>query len=693
MSRSDREQKIVNAINKIVKDHEEETTEFRARARENYLMFVKGSRFKGKEPWQAQFSINKLESSIRVAAGRLKSILINNPNWFSLEPRNPDNPVAVELAQPLERLLKYYLDTARFTRVAGTFILQSLISLGSIVVGWRQKLIPNPRYILEEAEKLRAEQQRKLANRVDNPAPPPELPSDDFLRELDKVTDELIGDLTGESTSASIKTPKFIQVGCLDLKVPNPEKVGWDTSVQYMDESPFNFFKTEVPLWWIREQAKNGVFKKSAVKKVSQKSLDASRAIQRSVYNRVNDAKKANLIPLTVYFGPLIIDDKVEDPYYYAVIAHDSVILKDGTYPYWEPPGHQQTPMVNMAPREVPQRATGAGIGETAAGLQKAFDALAQIQFDQTLFSVAGLNIVNITDLVDKSVIEEGIEPGKWLVVRNKPSDVFERVKLTNDVERQVLPMQEQLRLGIQELTQISDLLSGSANLRSRTSATEVANRTQGAEQAVSDIAIDLEQGFLIPTLEKCFARVLQFGLLELESNPEIKNILSPADISKLKDLNESDRINILNQFYSFKIRGFSYSPNRIEEVRVLNELLQLANSGGPVGQLLPMVDVLKEWFRKNDMPELADKINPNTQTAQITAENQLLISGKAVPVSESDDHQLHIELQSRLAVSGAATPELMQHLQAHQQMLQQIEAIKEEQKLLGRTNGRGVTQ
>ena len=681
-SRSEkREHKIVTAICEIRDGVDQETILIKNRWRDNYDMFVHGSRNEDKEEWQTAFSVNKFQTSIRAAQGRLVNILVNTPDWYELCPRSYYNQQADVLQAPFQKILDYYLSSAKFKRHAATFFLCSLISSGAMHIGWKQRMVQNPEWILDKTEKERRKIQMRLARKVTNPQIDDEsIAGEELEAKLLADVDEVMAEAQGKEPSQK-KIDPYVQIGCLDLFDVNHERQFWDPNIQYMEDSMWRMFEYDVNLWELNHAVKMGFLDADKVAKIGpQKDTTARASTQNIRYkNTLSNRKgKKNLVKLTVYYGPLIINDKIQHDRYFAIIANDTTLLKDGEYPYWEPPGHH-TPIITAAVRQIPYRATGAGIGDNAVELQKIYDSNWQLVCDTFRFGIAGINVVNYQNLVDKSQLMEGIYPGMTLEVRGDPKESFQHIELTSNVENQSHPVQNMLEQAIDSLTGINELMTGGSNPYSRTAAAETNARLDAGNTNVNIIALDLEQHFLIPALEKIFARVLQFGIPEINSNPELRSLLDEQEIYEINKLSSQSRMEILNQWYTFKIKGFSSAQDKTAAAQRDNELLQIINSGGPLSQLINLPEYMKQYFKNRDIkdPDKLLLVN-NSPLEQVTAENKALLSGHLVLISPNDDHEFHMQMQGPIAQSPFATPEMQQHFMMHQQAAQQMQMAQQ---------------
>jgi len=664
----------VACIDKFIDNCEKSSTVVVKRWQQNYDMFVSGSRFEGKKGWQSQFSINKFANVIRSAHGELINTIVNNPDWMDIVERTPNNTRAALLKRPIKKIVEYYLDRANFRRHASTFILNSLISMGSLYVGWKEMLIQNPEYVAAKTRKLRQEEMRRLAKVVANPSVESEHNASAITANIEQAIDDTVAMLQGEESAPKEDIPEYLQYGCIEFRDLNHENIFWETNVAYMEDSAAKAWRELVTESDLKLWAKQGYISKSKIKDLPERKRrdkEVSSRLRNTNIMRTPNSPRDDLVELTYYFGPLIIDGEIKKDAWFCLVANGSRIIKEGDYPYWEPPGHK-TPVVNMAVRQIPYRATGAGIGDNVYDIQRQMDSNWHLVNDTFRFGIAGINVVNVQKLVDKGQLDEGIEPGKIIEARDNPKAVFERISLTDNLENQVHPMQTILQSAIEEGAGINDLMSGGNNLRSRTTAAETNARMQGSLRNVNTIALDLEQNFLIPVLEKVLARVLQFGLEDIQRNPDLIALLDEAELYELTQLSEEDKISIVNHFFKFKINGFSARQTEESDLMRMNELLQIANSGGPLSQLIDLRTLLKHWMKLMKLDKDDALILKDAPQAQIEAENAVLMGNHIVYPDPNDNDELHLQLQGPLAQSPYATPALQQHVAMHQQQMQQ---------------------
>lgn len=677
-----KEQERCQAVKDMIESCESEVSFIKERWRENYDMFAYGSQNKDKKDWQTNFSINKLENSIRASAGSLVDIILNNPDWYSIEPRAERNAEAAYLAGAFKKVMDYYLDAAKFKRSAANFFLCALISSGNMFIGWKKRLVPNPEYIVQQTEELREREARRLAKSVANPDVTTALglSGEEMEEKINAAIDGFMAEAQGEPAPKPPKAKPYIELGCLDIRDLNHERVYWDPNVQYMEDSVWRAFDFDVNRFELEQQAELGFFPKSALARIGTHTDPTPKnSIARTRYKNLTTKapKRSNLVKITVYCGPLVVNNKIKKQNYYAVIANDTVILKESDYPFWEPPGHH-TAVLTAAVRNVPYRATGAGVGDNAVQLQRVYDSNWQLVCDTYRYGIGGINIVNWSALVDRSQLDEGLYPGITLEARTEPDKVFKHVNLTNNIENQAAPVQSVLEAAIDNATGVNQLQIGGGNKFSRTSASETNARLEAGRSNTNTIASDLEDNFLIPALEKIFARILQFGIPDISRNPELQALLSEEELRAITQFTAGDRMGILNQWYKLKVNGFSAAVDRDAEAQRDNELLSIWNSGGPLQSILDPIELMRRVLKNRGVKD-TDKllVVSNSPLEVVTSENKVLMAGNYIAPNPAEDLEFHLQQHASLAQSPSATPAMIQHYQETQMLYQQAQQMQ----------------
>lgn len=689
-TKKERQEDRINFIVQRVRDAREATHDIRMKWRENYIQFAYGSQFPDKEQWQSDLSLGRFEARVRKATSSVRNILINQPNWFMLEARNPDDELSKELEPTLEKIIKYYLERSNFTKFASSFLLSSFISMGSLSITWKPLLVQNPESTAKKQRKQEREDAERLADKVVNPPAGREFTEQEVVESSENALNALQALLSGEDLEQEEEELKpYIQIGVPDIQIINPECRYWDPNVAYMTDSTWGSYRYMVRISDLKLWAEQGLIDKKVLEEIGAVShTPEEMKVKREIFSRVNPRVDNDVVEVTVYFGPVEEPNRNEDKSeitferYGAIILNESIMLKEWEeYPYWEPPGHSPMPFVDTAVKEVPFRATGAGVGDNAVKLARTLDANVNLRVDAARYNLIGFTVVDYNSLVDRGILEEGIEPGQIIEVRGKAKDAVEHVSLTNNIEGQTLPTDLQIDDAIDEAMGTSELALGGQTQRSRVTAAEISTRSQGTQDTANNTALDLEQQFLLPFLEKLQARILQFGLKEVESNPELSFLLSDREKSLLASLTTEDRLAIMNQYYKFKIKGFSTKLQDQEEMQRLTEVLQIVNSGGPVSQRVNVKALTKRILDKMNLSDdSGEPLFVETEFDRIQLENELLQSdaprGRYVETSDTDNHEAHLQQHE---LESNPTQAMQQHKLEHQQRFAQQQAAQQQ--------------
>ena len=678
----------VSFVTQWITKHNEETNLIKNKWIDNFAQFTDGSIFHEKQEWQSNFSLGKYEARIRSASGRSREVILTAADFYDFVPQNPDNELAEMLAPIFKKLQDYYLNKAGWKRRASTFLLSSYIAMGSMSVSWKNCLVRNPKWTTIKTKPEMVKEQQGIADQIENPqlSIVDEVVIRDSMEQSFNDFSELI---SGEEVANPDEDVKpWLQVGCLDLQVINPTDRYWDTNAQYLEESAQGAYKTRIRLWQLRDLADKGFFEKKKVNELTTGQIQEHTRTRNFRFKNLTSDTNSDVVELTIYFGPLILDGKIKKEAWGCVIANNATLIKEwDEYPYWEPPQHKLTPFVDSAVKEVPFRATGAGAGDNAVQMSRELDANMNLANDQMRFNTIGITGVDYSKLVDRGILETGIEPGKIIETMGDPSKVFSHISLTSNIENQFTPTNQILQQSIDEQMGISEVDLGGQTQRSRVTAAETQTRAAGTQRNVSNIAIDLELTFIIPFLEKVFARVLQFAIPTITTNPEIQEVLTEEEINIIAKLDERERLGILNNFYRFKIKGFSSEVDKSSKIDDFNDALAIVNSSGPIAQMVNLAPLAKQAFEAIGFENVDDFFIPDTPLGKITLENQLLLEDRSVEVQEDDDHELHMQSHILLLNSPSATQALQEHVQAHQQIFEQIQAAQQQSQALAQNN------
>lgn len=658
-----------------------ETTAIRNTWEQNFQQFDIGSLFDGKDEWQSQIALKKMETRLRAGAGQARDILVNSYNWFDLDPINPQDQELNQYVVPLKKLMRYHLDRAKFPRKVSTLLLLAFLSLATTSVGWTKRKLKNPAFVEWKFKEGLRKNKPYFEDSANNPI------ADRFALDEEGIANSLkqgvraLNDLVAAEDDDPLdfgdpEPERYISIGGIDIKIPNPQSSYWDSTVNYLEDSPWRAFDEYPHEWQVYHLAELGFFDKKKMKDIPGFLPEPTLRI-RDVRQKKARVVMEDRMKLTWYFGPLVLKDSQDRPKvvkadWGCIIANESVIIKEWDfYPYIEPSNHMEHPFVDASVKEVPFRPTGAGIGDNAVKLDRQADSNLNLMNDQMRLNTIGFGIANHHALIDKDVIDNGIAPGQILRSRVSPKDTYQHISLTSNVERQWDPVNQTINDSIDEQMGVSKISLGGPTKKSRTTAKEIDAVMGATDKAISNIAIDLEQTFLVPFLEKVFYRILQFGLDEIRSNPELQNVLTQSEIEALGRVSKGDRLGKFAFAFKFNIKGFSSNIAAEAKVNKLLELISVVSQSGALTQMVDLRPVLEALLQEMDLEELLSRaILPMGEADKIIVENQLLGMGSYVQPMPEDNHDAHIE--SHLQVPNPSDA-MKQHVMEHQQLQQMI--------------------
>ena len=604
------------------------------------------------EDWQAKFNLPVLLNAVLGAKTELVETLINRPDWYDLDELDKYDLQARDLKTPLKKMLDYYLRAANWSTVAGDAILMSLISVSNVAVLWQERRISNPAWIEWKNRQKNATHEETIEayNTMD---------PDQLAQDIQGMSDLFAAVLEGQDMLPDTEPSREIVVGGLKFDVPNFKSVWWEPTAPSINESPWMAYEFTITDYQLRQWADAKVFSKKATDELLQR-------------------KPGNTLDIVAYFGPQIVMEgstrRIKSQSYFCYYSGD-VVLASGPYPYLEV-REQNHPLVNGVARRIPYVNYGMSPSEFSVDMQRWLDHNWRLLTDQMRYGVLGFNILNHGSLINQDVLDQGLEPGTTLRVTGKPSDVFQHVDLTNNRENQSHPVNELLRTGVTEGVGTGGPGFAAVNLRSRTTSREIDALQQRSERSLIAIANELTTSFIMPALEKAFARVIQFGLSEVETNPELSALLNEEEKRLIASLSKDERMSILRTFYRFKLRGYKARDEDAAIIQSLNALLQAVGSNQQLAAKINYDALLTEYTERLDLADKSLVLTDPTEYDTIAYEKSLLAQNRPVAIGPNDNHELHLQMQ---APGPNATEAEVQHYQQHQQLFQQSQQMNKQ--------------
>lgn len=589
------------------------------------------------EDWQATFSLPTLNQAVNDAKTDLVDALINKSDWYDLDERNPSDVEAKALKTPLKKLTDYYLASSNAKTICNNIIGAAMIAIGDVAVHWQQKKQLNPNWVSWYSRKQSTSPTDKVKQYAS-------MTPEDIANALEGVGMDLEGFVAGEKMD---KEPaKYVEVGTLRFDVPHFKNTYWDAYATTINTSRWRAYEFELQDYQVKEYQRAGVFTQAA-----------SQLLKRKGNN--------GCYTFTAYYGPRFkmtdgVKEAVNDGYY-CIWSHD-IIVASGDYPYIEV-DEATHPMVTAIAKSVPFNNAGQSPAEYATEMARWHDHNWRIVCDQLRFGILGFNAVNTHMIENREILDNGLEPGSLILVKGDPREAFSHIALTDNRENQYHPVNETLRNYI--IQSIGTTGLGGAGLKSRATSAEVRAVQDSASKSIGSMAQELQESFVLPFLQKVFARVIQFGLKDLATNPSAQAVLTEDELQLLLQLSEDMQIKILQTFYRFKLRDYT---SKDEDAQKLDNIASLLNAAGQNPYFQQAINYKKLLSLLTDLLGLKEEALLNTEPSEldvIASENLLLEQGKPVMPGQTDNHQLHLEQQQP---GPNATQAAIQHWQMHQQ-------------------------
>lgn len=678
----DMETKVAQVVD-FISSIEDQTQPIKDMYKLNYDQFVHGSDFPDKDDWMSQITLGLYSSRIRAVVSAAKDILVNDPEWFNVEPANRQNQLSERLSPVIKKTMDYYLRRGRFTRYAGVSLTNALLGFSPLFVGWKNDLIQNPKAVLQKTEKQVQAERKRLSETAENVAEVSEIEESELIQKsFDNASSSFKSLVEGLSEpKAEPEHKPHIAIGVLDFRNPLPDHFYWETNPTFINDSKRNVHEEFMYDHQVVQLAQQGFFDADAIDEAGNpRTSNADLSNERLRYKQIHTSEHENLRRLTYYFGVLMDDEgKVVKDNWACILLDRAVVIKEwDTQPFWNPPGHEpNNPYVHAVIKEIPYNQVGAGAGVKLAQLSKAVDSDINLARDSMRMNMCGINVVDTHRIVEPDELMEGVEPGKTIHVTGDTKKAFTHINTSSNLERQFDPIGGQLRGAIDEQTGANNMDMGQLAPKSRTTAREISAAQAGKDSSIRSIATELEQSFLLPVLQICLARILQYGFEEIFSNPELSALLTDEEKDLILGLTREERLNMLNQFFTFKIKGFTARFERDEKLSRLNEMISIIAGGGPLSQIVNIRPLIAEWVRLQELDEnLPDVIMPEGELDKIRLENNLLQMGSMIQPNPQEDHNLHLQNHAQVL---NPSPQMMQHMQMHQMAAQQIMMAQQE--------------
>ena len=415
----------------------------------------------------------------------------------------------------------------------------------------------------------------------------------------------------------------------------------------------------EIPKWELIKLADKGYLDKELIKNLGGSKIPDQ---QKQSWLRFNErprqtegvSPETQIIRLTEYYGPIIIDGEIVEEHGHVILANDEVCLFSEGYrknPFW----HQHAPYIAFSPLSLPFRTEGVGIIEMVRAIDKALSRIANLSVDTLMFRLMPLFEINEDVFENPEDFETGMTPGK--IFRRRTSSMGQPgivpVQFA-DISQGAVEVSGQLDRSHQEGALVGEIQQGIPRFRGAQTATEIQEKSQNQQTFFGGMAGDIEIQAVRPLVEMALELVMQF--IDTAGDPRVASILG-IGAEYLKGMSKEDLMEMIQGEYKVKVTGIS---GQLEKADMLQNLVQLMNLIGQNPQAwLPYIN------QSSLLQRILDAFRPAIHDIEnIIASPEMVAAQKAAMANEAITGDL-VKMLPQLVQMGAQAKQ-QQAQQAH---------------------------
>lgn len=327
-----------------------------------------------------------------------------------------------------------------------------------------------------------------------------------------------------------------------------------------------------------------------------------------------SEQRRARTVLVQEYWGDVwTTDGKLVARNVQYTIANKKYLIKKPIYPKL-PKGAR--PFIIAPVIRKPFSVWHQGFAEVVAGLQIMMTELMNLTLDANLFSSAKAFELDVDQVYDPLEFIQGITPGKTFKKRGggfNTAPMIREVQIGN-VAPQALAIFQQLDREFQSGVGLNEFAAPSGRTGSRTTATEVIEKSQSASTFMEEIARTIEEGVFEPLLEMIFNYVTMYELNF--NNPHMIELFGAEGASKLSVFmqNPAFRKAMQSAPVKFKAHGVSAMAGKMRELEKISMLSKILAPYPELQQRIDPDKILRKmmesmaWYPEDILKDL----NPN---------------------------------------------------------------------------------
>ena len=542
-----------------------------------------------KEEWHSKIVLPKAFNSVKQATSTIKRFLSVSKDPFSISSLDPDNIKWAIRGDQLSQLVRMFLENASYEEEFAIGLESGFImGLGVWKVWW------------EMAERERYEVDTK------------QLQDGNIQKDLVR---------------------KLVSEGQLGVKAVDPYNFYWLPGSK-LNKWTGTLEVVRVPKWELRNMIRKGAFNIATEETLDRIIGRTVKEVEEQANTRFNEfgtdsartpEKETDAVELIEYFGPIVQDDEVVEPYGHIIVADDTEILTYGKNKAWQ----KRPPYVAFSPLNLPFRTEGMGLIEMVREIDKGLNKIANLSVDTLVFRLLPIFEVYPDLFENEEDLQTGIVPGKFFRRSLNDMSGVPGIKPIpfEDISAGTVQVASMLDRAHQEGALVSEIQQSQPRWRGVQTATETDLKNTQQETFFGAMATDIEKNALQPIVEMSMDFLCQY--LDTAKDPRVPAVLG-MNGQTLAAMNPVELLELVNGNYIVKVTGIS---SQIEKANMLQSVVQFMNIIGQNPEVwMPYVrqDVLLRKVLDAFRPQIPD-VDDIVETAEVAAEKMKAMGAQRV--------------------------------------------------------------
>src|SRR5580765_177226 len=492
----------------------------------------------GKAPWQARVFIPQIHAKIEMARSLVKSSLLQNPNWFTLEKLPAWTPETADV-KFIEHVCRVVLDMADFIDQYMMALEEGfLYGTGCLKLTWEQWMERSPE--LQDVPIYQDPQQMQQAQMMGQPTTRPTIVSQPRPRSCLRAYQVPVWNIYPDPFHQDYRRGRYMVE---ELLVDQEE---------------------------IEDNIKLGAYNcLDDIKDIGEPCGTTYEFERRQREGRQSmigrrGPRKQHL--LQIRYGNFYDDDGsmlVEN--WVSIVANKKKVIALDSNPSWT----GKRPYILTTPLPMRGSPWGREIIYAAKPLQVVLNAIYNLMIDSTTLGVIPACTVNKNKL-DPDEDFDSLTPGAVYHVTG--DGAIQPLKIAT-TPSEAMPMIQSFEAKIDQSTMMYGTLAGEPPLKGRSTATQYRGEVSQGRSAASILAHGLQKRDLEPAVQLAYENILQY--LSDISDPKLQEVFS-AFMGPSSFLDEWNRYKLLNAKFQVRARGIS---NQMEKEDQLQKLMQLSTT------------------------------------------------------------------------------------------------------------------